>query len=216
MATKPTKTRERAKPATDDYGRPTTGIYDPAIDDAIAADNRPRKPVHLGYILEVASNYLDAERRLENAESEGYSRELIIGLSNRRDHLATELADLARSPDGYKGETGEQVDKWLRLVQGVNVDDPRGLAIACVRELGGPFTITPETALVTKALYEALPRTMVQVDIEAETKLNRDTVGKCLEFLRRNGLVNRPHGERKGEALTAAGVDLAKMLPCKK
>jgi len=49
----------------------------------------------------------------------------------------------------------------------------------------------------------------LQQDIAVATDLERKTVGSCLSTLRARGLVHRPGGERKGEALTDLGKQVA-------
>lgn len=48
-------------------------------------------------------------------------------------------------------------------------------------------------------------RPIKQAEIVAGTDLSRRTIGKCLEMLRKERLVYRPNGERKGESITEAG-----------
>ena len=67
-----------------------------------------------------------------------------------------------------------------------------------------PFTPTPADRDILQALAEA-PATMVQVDIESASGAPIRTVKDRLRILEDAGLVHRPHGDRKGYALTSRG-----------
>ncbi|HUY87530.1 MAG TPA: hypothetical protein VMV10_02230 [Pirellulales bacterium] len=101
-------------PKTDEYGRPTASIYDPAIDDAIISDHRERKPVSLDYLVEVATSYLDTFERIENAQCQQYDRETIVFLTNRQKTLADELVRLCQNGDGHVGGI-EHGAEWKKL-----------------------------------------------------------------------------------------------------
>jgi hypothetical protein len=67
------------------------------------------------------------------------------------------------------------------------------------------------------ALEANYPSSVKQVDLEGADlpafdgkpiRLSRRTIGSCLKELRRRGLAHRPQGERKGDAITAAGRKL--------
>jgi hypothetical protein len=64
-------------------------------------------------------------------------------------------------------------------------------------------------------ILEALARsqtTHFQLDLESSTNLSRGTIGTRLERLREAGLVDRPNGERGGDAITDAGrAELARL-----
>jgi hypothetical protein len=69
--------------------------------------------------------------------------------------------------------------------------------------------LTPEDTMILKALVEQHPRTMYQEEIAAAARLARGTVRARLTYLRQCGLTHRPHGKKKGEALTPAGLQHA-------
>jgi DNA-binding IclR family transcriptional regulator len=60
-----------------------------------------------------------------------------------------------------------------------------------------------------KTILEALAdegMTLTQEDLASVTRLSDRTVREHLKYLRREKLVNRPRGPRKGEAITALGL----------
>jgi uncharacterized membrane protein len=58
---------------------------------------------------------------------------------------------------------------------------------------------------VLEALQKVGTCTMLQIDIAEATGLSRDTVSDCLRYLHEKGLVDTPHGKRKGWVLTSLG-----------
>jgi hypothetical protein len=70
-----------------------------------------------------------------------------------------------------------------------------------------------ETLAVLKALDEAHPRLLKNVEIEAATRLSKTTVGAAVRVLIDRGLAGRPEGERKGVAITLAGKEVLSRIP---
>lgn len=137
----------------DGWLRETMAVELNAAQRTATGDER-RKPVHLDYVVEVAKNYLDTIRRVENAEAKSYSQEAIIGLKNHRDHLERELLELATKPtDSLDGDV-EQIEEWRRLEK---PDDARKLAAAIVRQVAGEDIGTPLPPPAQDAIAEQWP-----------------------------------------------------------
>jgi hypothetical protein len=67
--------------------------------------------------------------------------------------------------------------------------------------------LTSEHFTILHALDEAYPEPVLQVDLEARTRLSRRTSGPLLKAMRDSGLVCRPEGwQRKGDTITPKGV----------
>jgi DNA-binding MarR family transcriptional regulator len=69
----------------------------------------------------------------------------------------------------------------------------------------GDVSLTPEGMTILETLARENAMTVTQEDLADATKLSLPTVRKALKYLREHDLTNRPHGPRKGDAITEAG-----------
>jgi predicted transcriptional regulator len=72
--------------------------------------------------------------------------------------------------------------------------------------------LTPDAAKLLEALLKEHPQTVFQYELAEAVCLGRRTVGGLLARLRERGLTHRPEGERKGETLTAYGLEVARHI----
>ena len=77
-----------------------------------------------------------------------------------------------------------------------------------VAEQAAGIALTPEAKTILETLAREANMCVTQEALAGETRLSPPTVRKHLDFLRANGLVQRPHGDRKGDAITEAGLTL--------
>jgi predicted transcriptional regulator len=73
--------------------------------------------------------------------------------------------------------------------------------------------VDDEDISILRHLEKESPRLCDQYDLEVNVGLARKTIGKRLEYLIDNGLVEQPKGERGGAAITAKGRALLQSLP---
>lgn len=91
--------------------------------------------------------------------------------------------------------------------------EPLGARAGDIGEGKAPASVTRDQALILRALRKAPHRCLLLPDLMAMSGLkNRETVGRLVKELMGAGLVHRPHGERKGCSLTAAGLAAADKL----
>ena len=95
-------------------------------------------------------------------------------------------------------ETLKWLDQYLEDFGGTVPDELTGISL------------TPEGKTILEALADEHPMTVTQESLVLVTRLSDRTVRKHLSYLRDNKLVNKPHGPRKGDALTAKGLALIK------
>jgi hypothetical protein len=83
---------------------------------------------------------------------------------------------------------------------------------ALQRKRAKPQTISliPNDEAILRALAKDAPTTMTQEALADVTHLSVRTVRNRLRFLRKKKLIRRPHGSKKGETITAAGLRLIK------
>jgi hypothetical protein len=102
------------------------------------------------------------------------------------------------------------------------VDVARLMSTAAHNSPATAPALTAEQGAVLLALEARYPSTVLQVDLEAmslktldgeSVNLDRKTIGRCLKELRVRGLARRPHGDRKGDAITEAG---RKLIACRR
>jgi len=77
------------------------------------------------------------------------------------------------------------------------------LAAGGLRE---PLTLTRSERDILQALGESPHETMLQVDVMAAAGYSKHVTAQALLRLRKVGFVQRPHGPRKGDTLTAEGM----------
>jgi hypothetical protein len=70
------------------------------------------------------------------------------------------------------------------------------------------IVLTDLDVQILHALCEARPRTMSQYDLMVEVDASRGTIGPRLDRLRSLGLVERPLGVRRGDTITAKGIEI--------
>ena len=72
------------------------------------------------------------------------------------------------------------------------------------------ISLTPEGKTILETLADEHPMTVTQESLAEATRLSDRTIRNHLPYLRTKGLIDRPFGSRKGEAITAKGLDLIK------
>lgn len=76
------------------------------------------------------------------------------------------------------------------------------------RQSASPVSVLPPLTKVELSILQELdgcPTLLTQTDIEARIPFSRRTIGPALQNLRAHGLVNRPYGPKRGEAITPEG-----------
>jgi hypothetical protein len=99
--------------------------------------------------------------------------------------------------DGTAGKSKPSISHTSSKV----ADQP--LAAGTLRE---PLTLTRSERDILQALGESPHETMLQVDVMVAAGYSKHVTAQSLLRLRKVGFVQRPHGPRKGDTLTAEGM----------
>jgi DNA-binding MarR family transcriptional regulator len=75
----------------------------------------------------------------------------------------------------------------------------------CTAESSAPLGLVKEQCLILRALQQAAPQTLSQEALAGATHLSEKTARRWLQILEKAGLVQRPHGQRKGYTITPDG-----------
>ena len=129
--------------------------------------------------------------------------------------------DLIKKPFPTAGRTLDRVIKKVLGSKGrrqgrVAVADHVETSAPVVKAIGhkspvadcpaDPLTLTRPEHDILQALGESPHETMLQVDVMAAAGYSKHVTAQALLRLRKVGFVQRPHGPRKGDTLTAEGM----------
>ncbi len=159
---------------------------------ALAEDGTDFIPLHQESEYRKSASFCEWMAAHFERNSPGIARESVGGIA----HTAASM--VMPAPDGGVGAIA------------IYADGSTQPAKHAVKEANaGPAHVVPTSndLLILKALGKS-PSTLKRVDIQSATRLSSGTVQKCLQNLEKRGLVHRPHGQRRGWALTDAGERL--------
>jgi hypothetical protein len=125
------------------------------------------------------------------------------GAFDRSHPLSNELVRL--DGEGF----GNRLADYLRQMFPAEMSailDGLGTADELYRRSDKRRPLTPVHIAILKALKDAQPKTLTQYNLEQQSRVSRRTLGPCLKQLRDWGLVHRPYGDRKGDAITKKGA----------
>jgi DNA-binding MarR family transcriptional regulator len=109
-------------------------------------------------------------------------------------------------PHEYR-ETVETVET-VPDASGYSIVPLAAYGIAAFLSPPAPLALVPQQLKILQALQQVAPRTLSQEALAGATDLSEKTIRRWLQTLEKAGLVHRPHGPRKGYAITPEGATL--------
>lgn len=162
-------------------------------------------------------------RYLEQASAGHFTiARLVSRLAHLRERLSFWAADLETYPPhlvhdivGLIAEAARQLREAANLPACVSGGPTRASSVGSSTNASPPIVpaLTKDHREILWTLAKSQGRCLVIADLTETSKYrNPEKVGRCLLVLEEHGLVDRPHGERKGRAITPAGIKLLEHL----
>ena len=155
-----------------------------------------------------------AEGRPESLSLHKDAIALHKGYDKRRDAFLTGFDTIAATIEQLGGDSSTLIDlrRRLREIDGCLpkldiVNEWKTLQVYLERLAirRNSEAVSPEEMTILEVLQNEYPMTVTQEDLAAATRLTDRTVRKCVKRLSEAGLIDRPRGPKKGNALTAKG-----------